>query len=82
MKKKLKIGDWAVGTVKNLFSYDADFFEFERDQRAAMGLPEFSADVTGGAAGDQDRFGFYEFAAQEIGMDDTSNHRAAQDEDE
>ena len=46
-KKALKIGDWAVGTLKNLFSYDADFFEFERGQRTAMGLPEFSSDITG-----------------------------------
>lgn len=81
MKKNLKIGDWAVGTVKNLFSYDADFFDFERDQRSAMGVPEFSNDITGAAADAEDRFGFYEFGAQEIGMDDPSNHRAEQDED-
>jgi hypothetical protein len=82
MKKKLKIGDWAVGTIKNLFTYDANFFEFEREQRAAMGLPEFSGDVTGVAeAAAEDRYGFYNFGAQEVGMDDTSNHRAAQDED-
>lgn len=49
MKKRLKIGDWAVGTTKNLHSYDADFYEFERAQRAAMGLPEYSDDITQGA---------------------------------
>ena len=46
-KKALKIGDWAVGTLKNLFSYDADFFEFERGQRVAMGLPDFAEGITG-----------------------------------
>ena len=81
MKKKLKIGDWAVGNVKNLFTYDADFFEFEREQRAAMGLPEFSADITGAGAAEEDRYGMYNFGEQEVGMEDASNHRAAQDED-
>lgn len=61
MKKRLKIGDWAVGTTKNLFRYDADFFEFERDQRAAMGVPDFEESVTGvgGGAAEQggDRYG-------------------------
>jgi len=45
MKKKLGLGDWNV-SAKNLFSYNSDWWEHERDQRAAMGLiPEFS--VTG-----------------------------------
>jgi hypothetical protein len=47
MKKKLKIGDWAVGTAKNLFTYDADFYEFQRDQRARFGVPEFEGAITG-----------------------------------
>jgi len=82
MKKKLKIGDWAVGTLKNMFSYDADFFEFEREQRAAMGLPEYGAEVTGPAADAEDRYGFHNFGpGEEVGMDDQSNLRAAQDED-
>jgi hypothetical protein len=42
MKKKLKIGDWAVGS-KNLFKYDAEFFEFQRVQREQMGLAEYTA---------------------------------------
>ena len=71
-KKALKIGDWAVGTLKNLFSYDADFFEFERGQRAAMGLPEFSGDITGLAEAELTRV-----AVQEEGYD----HRAPADED-
>jgi hypothetical protein len=48
IKKSLKIGDWAVGTVKNLFTYDASFYEFERSQRSAMGLPEFGGGEVGG----------------------------------
>ena len=56
-------------------------YEFERSQRAAMGLPEFTEDVTGAvdaaAGGD-----FYDFAVVEPGMEEGVLHRAAQDEDE
>jgi hypothetical protein len=69
MKKALKIGDWAVGTVKNLFTYDANFYEFERSQRAEMGLPEFGVEE-GGA---RDR-------RQEV-IDGGYVNRAAADED-
>jgi len=82
MKKQLKIGDWAVGTVKNMHSYDADFFEFERDQRAAMGVPEFAQDVRDATTVAENRFGFYEFGNEAVGMDDASNHRATEHEDE
>jgi hypothetical protein len=71
-KKALKIGEWSVGTLKNLFSYDADFFEFERGQRAAMGLPEFSGDITGLVETEPVRT-----AVAEEGYD----HRAPADED-
>lgn len=47
IKKRLKIGDWAVGAVKNLFAYDAEFFEFEREQRARFGVSEFDENITG-----------------------------------
>ncbi len=81
IKKRLKIGDWAVGTMKNLFQYDADFFEFERGQRAGMGLPEFDADITGivGAA-PENPYGFMQFGveAPAVGVND---HRVQQDED-
>ena len=80
VKKKLKIGDWAVGS-QNLFKYNSNMYEFERSQRAAMGLPEFTEDVTGAvdaaAGGD-----FYDFAVVEPGMEEGELHRAAQDEDE
>ena len=50
-----------------------------------MGLPEFAGDVTGAEGADAtsaaERFGFYQFGDQEIGMEDGSNHRAEQDED-
>ncbi len=81
IKKRLKIGDWAVGTMKNLFQYDADFFEFERGQRAAMGLPEFAGDITGDMGGVQENpYGFMEFGNErvEVGVND---HRATHDED-
>jgi hypothetical protein len=81
IKKRLKIGDWAVGTMKNLFQYDADFFEFERGQRAGMGLPEFDADITGivGAAA-ENPYGFMQFGVEvpAVGVND---HRIQQDED-
>jgi hypothetical protein len=81
IKKRLKIGDWSVGTMKNLFQYDADFFEFERAQRAGMGLPEFDADITGiiGAA-PENPYGFMQFGveAPAVGVND---HRVQQDED-
>ena len=56
-------------------------YEFERAQRAEMGVPEFTDDVTAGSAveegGDLPDFG-------EVvpGMDEGLQHRAAQDEDE
>lgn len=79
VKKKLKIGDWAVGS-KNLFKYNSDMYEFERAQRAAMGVPEFTDDITG--ATDAAGADLTLFAATEPGMEEGALHRAAQDEDE
>ena len=84
IKKNLKIGDWAVGNVKNLFHYDADFFEFERAQRAEMGVPDFDGRITGvdeGGAAAENPFGFYMFAEAGPTMHD-NDHRGRQDEDE
>lgn len=80
MKKNLKIGDWAVGTMKNLFQYDAEFYEFERGQRAAMGLPEFDEGVTGPGGAAENPYGFMTTEAErvEVGVND---HRGAHDED-
>ena len=71
-KKALKIGDWSVGTLKNLFSYDADFFDFQRGQRSAMGVPEFASSITGQMETEP-----MTAAIQEEGYD----HRAPADED-
>ena len=82
MNKKLKIGRWAIAS--KLFRLNAEGFEFLREQRVAMGLPEFDPDITGltaGVGGDTET-GLPGGAAPVVGMDDTSNHRAAQDEDE
>ncbi len=82
LKKKYKIGDWNVGTTKNLFSYNADFFEFERAQRAAMGLPDFADHITGGQAKTKkEDFGFYQFGTETVKMSNDNDHRVAADED-
>jgi ERCC4-type nuclease len=77
IKKSLKIGDWAVNT-KNLFKYDADFYEFQRQQRSQMGLPEFMSDTA--AEPVENRFGFASFGG--LGQNDAAyEHRAVHDED-
>lgn len=84
LKKKYKIGDWNVGTTKNLFSYNADFFEFERAQRAAMGLPDFAEHIAPGAgpgAGNRSDYGFYDFGTEGVRMEDSNDHRVRHDED-
>ena len=82
MKKKLKMGDWSIGSA-NRKSYNPELLEIERTQQAQMGLPEFSADVVGEAAdAEGDPHGFYEFGVEESNMSDGTLHRAVQDEDE
>ena len=76
IKRNLKIGDWAVGTSKNLFSYNSDMWELRRDQRLAMGLPEFGEGEARGAAAE--RYGFFTMGG---GEGEGYDHRAAQDED-
>ena len=85
MMKKYGIGRWGLGKVAS--KLNPEIMEAERAQRAQMGLPEFSADVTGtgdeGEGGAQDPYGFYTFgAAEAVTMDAGEDHRAAQDEDE
>ena len=48
MKKRLGLGDWAVGGTKAIYQYDPEQYERERTQRAEMGL-DVGADVGGGA---------------------------------
>lgn len=38
MKKRLGLGDWAVGGTAAVYRYDEAMYEFERKQREAMGL--------------------------------------------
>jgi len=75
MKKKLGLGDWNVSS-KNLFSYNSDWWEHEREQRASMGLlPEFS--VTGAA-----EVGQPILEAQANPYGDNNDHRVQEHEDE
>jgi hypothetical protein len=48
MKKRLGLGDWAVGGTKAIYQYDPEQYERERAQRSEMGLAEFGG-VPGGA---------------------------------
>jgi hypothetical protein len=91
LKKGLKIGRWNV--TDSMFTINKEGFEFAREQRARMGLPEYDGAITGGAvagagagagagAAGENPFGFMDFGAQPVGMNDSSNLRAAQDEDE
>jgi hypothetical protein len=83
IKKGLGIGKWAASRI--LSTLNPEGYEFEREQRARMGLPEFDSVITGlegGAAAGENPYGFMDFGEQAVGMEDTSNHRARQDEDE
>ena len=43
MKKKLGLGDWAVGGTSAIYKYDPEQYERDKQQRAAMGFNEFAA---------------------------------------
>jgi hypothetical protein len=45
LMKLFGLGDYSEGALKNKFTYDADFYEFHRNQRLEYGLPEFSEDI-------------------------------------
>jgi len=51
MKKRLGLGEWAVGGTKAIFSLDPDQYERERVQRIEMGLGDFVTGAEGEAAG-------------------------------
>jgi len=71
----LKIGRWAVGSSKNLSSYNAEFYDFLQDQRDRAGIVETAA-----RPGREDPLGF-DFGAQP--QDDAKyDTYAGQDEDE
>lgn len=51
-KKKLGLGDWAVGGTKAIYAYDPEQYERERQQRIDMGFQDFMPGAGGaGAAG-------------------------------
>jgi len=38
MQKKLGLGDWSRGGTNSIYAYNSGQYEFERNQRAEMGL--------------------------------------------
>ena len=42
IKKKLGLGDWAVGGTKAIYQYNAEQYERDRNQRIEMGFTDFS----------------------------------------
>jgi hypothetical protein len=52
LMKLFGLGDYSEGALKKKFTYDADYYEFHRDQRLEYGLPEFSEDISSRAADD------------------------------
>jgi len=40
IQKNLKIGRWAIGTAKNLSSYNAEFQDFLQEQRDRAGIAD------------------------------------------
>jgi hypothetical protein len=78
VQKNLKIGRWAIGTSKNLSSYNAEFWDFLQDQRDKIGR----VDNTNGrpAPVAEDAVG-YDFG-QEPEADRGFDTYAKQDEDE
>uniref|UniRef100_A0A6C0DT00 Uncharacterized protein n=1 Tax=viral metagenome TaxID=1070528 RepID=A0A6C0DT00_9ZZZZ len=73
INKGLKIGRWAVGSSKNLSSYNAEFYDFLQDQRDRAGI----VDTSGRR---EDPLGF-DFGAQPQ-EDARYDTYAGQDEDE
>ena len=38
MKKRLGLGEWAVGGTKLIYKYDSDFYDLERERDEAAGI--------------------------------------------
>ena len=75
MKKQLKLGDWNVSS-KNLFSYNRDWWEHEREQRAAMGIvPGFGENVTNDVQPDMEPI------IEANPFENINDHRGGEDED-
>lgn len=56
MKKRLGLGEWAVGGTKAIYAYDPAQYEREREQRIQMGLGDFLPPETG-AVFDEEGYG-------------------------
>jgi hypothetical protein len=71
MKKRLGLGDWAVGGTKAIYAYDPDQYERERAQRAEMGMEDFGGaavmgdDYGGGGAGAEGGYDAEQMAADD-----------------
>jgi hypothetical protein len=72
MKKRLGLGEWAVGGTKAIYAYDPEQYERERGQREVMGLAEFGAvagapdeDYGGGGAGAEGGYDAEQMAADD-----------------
>jgi len=46
LMKLFGIGDYSEGALKRKFAYDAEYYEFHRNQRLEYGLPDFSQDIS------------------------------------
>jgi hypothetical protein len=68
LKKKLGLGKWAVGGTKLIYAYDADRYDYEREERAAAGIVDFPGYGPEGADGPQGRAvganGFLDYGAE------------------
>jgi hypothetical protein len=68
MKKKLGIGKWAVGGTKLIYAYDADRYDYEREERAAAGIVDFPGHGPEGPGAPQGRpvgaDGFLDYGAE------------------
>jgi hypothetical protein len=68
LKKKLGLGKWAVGGTKAIYAYDADRYDYERDERAAAGIvdwPGYGPEGQGPPAGRQvGADGFFDYGAE------------------
>jgi len=58
VQKSLKIGRWAIGTAKNLTSYNAEFQDFLQEQRNRAGLVEDGIMTAAKAQKKEDALGF------------------------
>jgi len=61
VKKRLGIGDWAVGGTKAIYAYNATQYERDRKQRVEMGITDFDGNVVNQEPAGRipDNYGFF-----------------------